>query len=421
MPSVAKRIVIHAGVILCFASLVLAPVGAVIVWVRRMYHPGVRWTLTAFATLCVFAMVTAPSRAPSDAAKPVLSPAETDPTARHAPAGPTAPVAPERLDLKQAIAAGETEAARALLAENPALASKLIDGSWLPIVVHAIERPGSIEIIDILLEHGADINALDRQGQGNTALYFAAMMTTYRDPEVAARALQVVAVLLERNADPNQFGSEGSPPLHAAASAGSVEAIGLLLARGALIDGATSHGRTALHEAAGSDRVAAIARLLDAGADVNARYQENIHDPQRRITPLAVAEAHGMIAASRALRARGGRVEVAPWPAFKVVPLVSAGVIARMYADNGIAADQRFKGKRYLVYGTVDDVRSNLKGEPYVALVAGETRRQVQVFLRPGEATKAAALKAGQEAYIEAEIVGMSVNVMGRDGVLVTP
>ncbi len=57
---------------------------------------------------------------------------------------------------------------------------------------------------------------------------------------------------------------------------------------------------------------------------------------------------------------------------------VNAGELARAYEVNSVAADQRFKGTRFNVTGTVVDIATDILGDPYVTLDGG-----VNMFMQP--------------------------------------
>jgi hypothetical protein len=50
---------------------------------------------------------------------------------------------------------------------------------------------------------------------------------------------------------------------------------------------------------------------------------------------------------------------------------VSAFDLAREYEQNTVAADQKFKGKRFRVTGTVVDINTDFLGNPYLVLSGG--------------------------------------------------
>ena len=105
----------------------------------------------------------------------------------------------------------------------------------------------------------------------------------------------VVAALLDRSpALANVRFTDGSRPLHHAATWGYDRIVALLLARGADPDARDRTGSTPLHWAATNGHRRSCELLLKAGADVNAL-------DRRRQTPLAAAES---CAAENAARVR---------------------------------------------------------------------------------------------------------------------
>ncbi len=153
----------------------------------------------------------------------------------------TAPLVEE---LRAAFRADNAEAVRALLERHPALramANEPVGPSDSPAIVNARSR----EMLDVLLDAGADINGRSRWWAGGFALLDTA------DPALAAYAIERGAVvdvhaaarlgMMDRlrelvAADPELVharGGDGQTPLHVA---GTVEAAAFLLEHGAAID-----------------------------------------------------------------------------------------------------------------------------------------------------------------------------------------
>ncbi|XP_014674675.1 PREDICTED: tankyrase-1-like [Priapulus caudatus] len=110
-------------------------------------------------------------------------------------------------------------------------------------------RNGLIDIVDLLLQHGADVGVANESREG--ALHFAA----------SYGYAQIVGLLLQFGADANARDVDGRTPLHAAVSEGFADATHVLLRYGAdrcVVDDA---GMTALHLAASLGHLA-IAKLL---------------------------------------------------------------------------------------------------------------------------------------------------------------
>lgn len=121
---------------------------------------------------------------------------------------------------------------------------------------------GQEEIVRLLLDAGADINAVSALTEA-TALAFAA---------IKGRP-SVVRVLLERGAAVDMPSGSGATPLTHAASEGQTECLRLLLAHHADVNAATRRGMTPLMFAAHRGDEEAVRLLLDAGADAGARSQ----------------------------------------------------------------------------------------------------------------------------------------------------
>jgi ankyrin repeat protein len=168
-----------------------------------------------------------------------------------------------------AVKSGDLEALRALLADDPGLASSKQDGVSAVLLSLYHRQPPAREA---LLAAGAEVGPLEaaalgdltrldpgaRGGDGFTSLHLAAffggaaavraLLAAGADPDadadnplrvrplhsaVASRDLASVEALLVAGADPNVVQQGGFTPLHGAAHAGEAEMVRLLLAHGA--------------------------------------------------------------------------------------------------------------------------------------------------------------------------------------------
>lgn len=114
-----------------------------------------------------------------------------------------------------------------------------------------------IAAIELLLRHGADINAMDFQS--DAAIHKAA--------ELGQKKL--VALLLARGADVNAKGC--SPALHRAAANGHIEIMELLLAHGANVHARNDRGETALDHATKHNKLEAAQILINHGSKSKTR------------------------------------------------------------------------------------------------------------------------------------------------------
>lgn len=148
-------------------------------------------------------------------------------------------------------------------AAAPDLDAELLDAAWKNDTA-GVER---------LLKAGANANTAS-PWNGETALFSAAK---HDNAEMAA-------LLLARDADPNQRNIDARTPLFGAMRGEKVAA--LLLARGAHPGATTMQGWTPLHEAAQAKNTAAAKLLLDYKADA---FKRDLAGD----TPASIAAKHG--------------------------------------------------------------------------------------------------------------------------------
>jgi uncharacterized protein len=183
-------------------------------------------------------------------------------------------------ELFTAVVSGDVDTVRALVREDPALASAR-DGSGLPVVLLALFNQQRA-VADALLEADPELGILEAAAVGRAhrvreLLEADEGALAERTPEgftplgLAAflGGPAVVRVLLEHGADAdddadNQFGVR---PVNAAAAARDHETMRLLLDAGADPDARQQGGLTPLHSTAHTDDVEMAELLLAHGAD----------------------------------------------------------------------------------------------------------------------------------------------------------
>jgi len=174
--------------------------------------------------------------------------------------------------------------------------------------LHSLAGDGRLDVVALLVERGADVNALDGE---TTPLYWAAV---YGRTEVAE-------LLIAKGAKVNGFDSADSP-LQTAIEHNHPQVIRLLLKAGTLLPKADKQGWTVLHSAIlwGCDGET-IEMLLKAGASVDAKTQNeepvsfssDTPPDQRppvtgRRTPLHLAAEHGNLEVAQVLIAHGAAI-----------------------------------------------------------------------------------------------------------------
>jgi hypothetical protein len=137
-----------------------------------------------------------------------------------------------KLDVFEASATGSLERVRVLVKEDRGLVNAFAADGFFPLGLAAFF--GHRAIVEFLLNNSADVRAAARNAQKVTALHGA----------VARRDVEVVKLLLEHGADANAKQERGFVPLHDAAANGNLALVQLLVSHGARIDSRSEDGQT---------------------------------------------------------------------------------------------------------------------------------------------------------------------------------
>ena len=184
---------------------------------------------------------------------------------------------------------GQTKMIQLLLAHGATVDATDKDGATPLHVAATTDNPDAIEA---LLQGGAQISALDHQGE--TPLQKAA----------EAGSLPATEVFLRHHASTEERGSKGPPALNIAALRGYADVERTLLEHGANVESRDSEGFTPLNSAVWRGRTDVITLLLAASANVNTKSNEGA-------TPLHGAATNGSVESATLLLEHGARVNAA--------------------------------------------------------------------------------------------------------------
>jgi ankyrin repeat protein len=161
-------------------------------------------------------------------------------------------------------------------------------------------RLTSLQFVDKLAEHGADVNARLERGASGRGVLARAGATPFLLASMTAD-VPLMKALLKHGADPRMPNSRHSTPLMAAAGLGclapgeeagtedeAIEAVKLALELGNDANAVDDNGETAMHGAAYKNFPRVVQLLADRGAKVEVWDREDKYG----WTPLSIAEGH---------------------------------------------------------------------------------------------------------------------------------
>jgi ankyrin repeat protein len=193
-------------------------------------------------------------------------------------------------EIHNAAKAGNLAKVEALLKDDPDLVSSKNGLNDTPLHLAAIK--GHKKVVELLLDHGADINSND----GSWMPLHLSVSNGHKD---------VAELLLARGADVNTKDDNGYTPLELAASCGRKGIVEWLLAKGAEVNVMDKYGWTPLHNAAVNGHKDIVKLLLARRAEVNAK--NNNGD-----TPLQLAAGYVHKDVVGLLRRYGGSDTINP-------------------------------------------------------------------------------------------------------------
>ncbi|KAF6204958.1 hypothetical protein GE061_019125 [Apolygus lucorum] len=150
------------------------------------------------------------------------------------------------------------------------------------------------EIIKMLVDRGADVNAENREG--SKPLHTAAFMGS----------CEMIQLMLELGADPNAKLSDGVTPLHLAAKVGHRNSVETLLIRQSNILAEDSKGRTPLSIAIRYGHTSIVKLFLNHNKSINLN---DFYVTEKRISLLQIASVFGEIEIVKLLVQRGANID----------------------------------------------------------------------------------------------------------------
>ena len=180
--------------------------------------------------------------------------------------------------------------------------------------LRAASYKGHIDVVHLLLDHGANVNTIDKR---NTPLCSA----------VHGRQSEIVRLLLEHGADVDAWFDSDDLVLHDASNTGQAEVVHMLLRHKADVDAKGLVGWTPLQGASLFGHTKVVKLLIDHGANIGA-----VSSPPH---PLRIAIRHEFLEVVRLLLEHGADVNMREEGRTPLAELKEPSEIARLLLEHG--------------------------------------------------------------------------------------
>ena len=178
----------------------------------------------------------------------------------------------ERTPIEYALAAGQSDTTKFLLDQGVDI--NLKTHTLGRPILHQAARAGMLDIVQILIEKGADLDTVSRNG--GTVLHNA----------IWGGHKEIAELLISKGVKLDSKDRAGCTPLFIAADVGNIDIVELLIAQGADVNARNRTGSTPLLHAVSQGKLSSVEKLISGGADVNVKNN-------RGQTPLDIAIDRG--------------------------------------------------------------------------------------------------------------------------------
>ncbi|MCT7546124.1 ankyrin repeat domain-containing protein [Aliarcobacter cryaerophilus] len=170
------------------------------------------------------------------------------------------------------------------------------------------------EIAKLLIEAGSDVNLAKETGNRYTPLL---LITSQKEP-----SLDIFNMLIKAGADINAKDKYSCTPLHWASSKNHIELVKVLIKAGADINAKDKYSCTPLHWASSKNHIELVKVLIKASADINAKGTHKDKEGFSSITPLYVCIDNKNWEVAKLLIEAGADVNIARETDSKYTPLL---------------------------------------------------------------------------------------------------